>query len=193
MNEEVKELAHELNRKISRLHLILEQCRQLYSNTETISILNKTAGLFFNIVQSQFVDALLLGICRLTDNEKIGRNKNVSINSICLLIQDDQFKEEVSILCKQAVLESKFARDHRNKRISHSDQDYYKTRESSPLDTATFAKIENSLKTIGAVIGLVFSRLLKTTIVYKLTRIGRRTCWKIKETRYAGSVELRNH
>jgi hypothetical protein len=171
VSDETKELAHELYREISKLYLILEQCRQLYSNAETVSVLNKTASLFFRVVQSQFFDALILGICRLTDKEKIGTRKNLSINAIHSLIEDSQLKSEVIALCDQAVSVSNFAREHRNKRISHLDLEHYKSRGSSPLDTATFAKIENSLKAIEAVIDLVFSRVFKTANQYKFINL----------------------
>lgn len=171
MTEDIKELVNELKREISQLYLILEQCRQLYSNPETVSILNKTAGVFFQVVQSQFFDALIMGISRLTDKEHIGGRRNLSINAICRLIQDDQLKMELVTLCREAETASEFARNHRNKRISHSDQVYYKSRESSPLNTATFAKKENSLTAIEAVIGLVFSRLFKTTVVSKFINL----------------------
>lgn len=52
MSEDIEELVGELKRKISQRYLILEQWRQLYSNPETVTILNKAAGLLFQIVQS---------------------------------------------------------------------------------------------------------------------------------------------
>lgn len=48
MSEDIEELVGELKRKISQRYLILEQWRQLYSNPETVTILNKAAGLLFS-------------------------------------------------------------------------------------------------------------------------------------------------
>lgn len=171
MNKEINELANELHCEMSRLYLILEQCRQLYTTPETVSILNKTASVFFQVVQSQFFDALLLGISRLTDKAETGGRKNLSINTMCRLILDQQLNAEVFELCEQAHCLSGFAREHRNKRISHLDLKYHTNRESFPLDIATFTKIENSLKAIEKVIDLVFRRLMKTTVIYKFINL----------------------
>lgn len=171
MNEDIKDLANELSGELSRLYLILEQCRQLYSNPKTVSILNKNAGVFFQIVQSQFFDALLLGISRLTDKKSTGGRDNLSINAMHCLIHDDQLKAELTYLSKKAEVASQFAREHRNKRISHSDQEHYKNRESFPLNAVTFAKVEGSLKAIEDAVGLIFSRLSATTVVYKFINL----------------------
>ena len=171
MSGDVKDLVFALHREISRLHLVLEQCRQLYSNPETVFILNKTAGVFFQVVQSQFFDALLLGISRLTDKKVTRGKSNLSINVISEFVHDEMLKSEIESLCKKAVIASQFARNHRNKRISHSDQAYYESQESSSLDTATFSKVEESLKAIEAVISLVFSRCLNTVVEYRFINL----------------------
>jgi hypothetical protein len=171
MNEDIKGLVFALHREISKLHLILEQCRQLYSNPETVSILNKTAGVFFQVVQSQFFDALLLGISRLTDKRITSSKRNLTINAISELLHDEKLKAEVESLCGNAELASQFARSHRNKRISHLDEVYYVNQESSPLNKATFAMIEESLKAIEAVISLVFSKCLNTVVEYKFINL----------------------
>lgn len=171
MSGEIKDLAFAIHREISRLHLILEQCRQLYSNPETVLILNKTAGVFFQVVQSQFFDDLLLGISKLTDKKETCGKINISINLISEFVDNKALKAEINELCEKAVIASQFARNHRNKRISHLDKEHYDGRESKPLDIATFAKIEESLKAIESVISLVFTRCLHTVVEYRFINL----------------------
>jgi hypothetical protein len=59
MGDELGTTFFQLSRKLIELHIVWQQYRQLYgSEEETIFLLNRTAGLFFKIVQDQLWDYL---------------------------------------------------------------------------------------------------------------------------------------
>jgi hypothetical protein len=153
-----------LFRKLSKLELILTQCRQLYSNKEIVSILNNTAGLFFSIVQEQFMDSILLGIGSITDQEKTLKHPNLTIRALPQIITDEALKAEVESLCKVAIEKSSFVSSHRNKRIAHFDESFHLQKGTKELELATFQKIENSLEAIHSVLNLVSSRHFNTIL-----------------------------
>ena len=51
-----------LNQKILEVHLVWEQYKQLYGESEeTVRTLNETAGLFFMVVQDSLWDSVIQG------------------------------------------------------------------------------------------------------------------------------------
>ncbi|HHK1701513.1 TPA: hypothetical protein ACQQVV_005818, partial [Pseudomonas aeruginosa] len=63
MGSELGSVFYELSRKLVQLHVVWQQYRQLFGDSEaTIALLNRAAGLFFRIVQDELWDSVLLGI-----------------------------------------------------------------------------------------------------------------------------------
>ena len=138
-----------LSRQLVELHFVWQQYRQLYADTpDTVDLLNRTAGLFFRIVQGQLWDSVLLGICRITDPAKQGKNKNLTVWSLHDLITDAGLQVEVHKCCQAAYDASELARSHRNKRIAHQDHDYRMNPTANPLSTVTRDAIEEMLKAL---------------------------------------------
>ena len=153
-----------LFRRLSKLELLLAQCRQLYSNKETVLILNDTAGLFFSVVQEQFMDSILLGISNITDNVKTLGHSNLTIKALPRKIADEALKAEVENLCEVAIEKSFFVSTHRNKRIAHFDETFHLETGSKELESVTFKKIEDALDAIHSVLDLVSIRCFKTLL-----------------------------
>lgn len=136
----------QLSRKLIELHIVWQQYRQLYgSDEETIFLLNRTAGLFFKIVQDQLWDSVLLGISRMTDSPSTAGKKNLTIQSLKSLILEPGLQREVEALCKAAVDAASYAREHRNKRIAHQDHSYIADRASNPLSGISRQSVETML------------------------------------------------
>lgn len=156
-----------LNRNLIELHIVWLQYRQLFgSSSDTIELLNKTAGLFFMVVQDQLWDSVLLGIARLTDNAKTFGKSNLTIWSLPPLIDDIDLRQKVSSLCEQARDCAAFARNHRNKRIAHSDYSYEIDRAATALDPISRAAIKEMLDALEKVLNCIRNSYLKSCMHY---------------------------
>jgi len=160
-----------LFRRLSRIYLLLEQCRQLYPNKETVSLLNETAGLFFNIVQEQFMDAILLSISNIIDKEDTFGHRNLTIRALPQMTADEELRSEVEKLCDFAKDKSSFIKDHRNKRIAHFDELFHLDIDSMELELATFKKIEISLDAIYSVLNLVSNKCFNNHLEMKFINL----------------------
>lgn len=158
---------YELYYQLTELHIFWQQYRQLFgTDSETVELLNRTAGLFFKVVQDQLWDSVLLGISRLTDPSQTGKNKNLTLRSLPGLIPEESVRVEVEALCEKAVAEAKFARQHRNKRIAHQDHEYLLNREASPLAGISRQRIEAILRACSAVMNHIDGHYRDTTVIY---------------------------
>lgn len=156
-----------LNQQILQLHLVWEQYKQLYGESEeTVHLLNDTAGLFFMVVQDSLWDTVLLGICKLTDPAQTFRSQNLTILSLPPLIADRDLSERVSELCDEAVLKAKFARNHRNKRIAHQDKTHLFDREAQPLGGVSRILVKEMLQAITAVMNAINGFYFDSTMFY---------------------------
>ncbi len=158
----------ELYRKLVELHVIWQQYRQLFgTDDETIRLLNRTAGLFFKIVQDELWDSVLLGISRMTDPPAKGKNKNLTVLSLPPLIENDALKIEVEKLCEAALAQAKFAREHRNKRIAHQDHDYLTDRSSNPINGVSRALVEDMLDSLRNILNRLDLHFRDSTVMYQ--------------------------
>src|SRR5690606_11628839 len=157
-----------LYRKLVELHIVWQQYRQLFgADSETIKLLNRTAGLFFKIVQDELWDSVLLGVSRMTDPPATGRNKNLTILSLPPLIEDDALRAEVEKLGEEALNHAKIAREHRNKHIAHQDQGYLTDRSSHPLSGVNRALVEHMLDSLRNVLNRIDLHFRDTTVMYQ--------------------------
>lgn len=168
MGEELGVVFYVLHRELVALHAIWQQYQQLFGkDDETVSLLNRTAGLFFKIAQDEIWDGVLLRISRMTDPPITRGKKNLTINSLPPLIDDQLLKGEVEDLCTRAVVTATFARERRNKRIAHQDHDYYRDREATPLSGISRVKVEEMLDSIRTVLNRINLHYRDATNVYE--------------------------
>lgn len=114
----------ELSNEETWLRLKWQNYRALYSNPETVTILNESAGSFFGMCQRVFFDDAISALCRITDRAETFGRENVSLkrlmgeldntNHSCLISNADNALSDI---------EQKVAkiRIYRNKRIGHND------------------------------------------------------------------------
>lgn len=168
MGEELGANFYELYRKLVELHIIWQQYLQLFGHDEeTVHLLNRTAGLFFMIVQDELWDSVLLGISRMTDPPETGKNKNLTIQSLPPLISDLALRNEVQSLCDKAFESAKFAREHRNKRIAHQDHNYLSNRGSDSLSSISRDHVEEMLAVLRATLNRIDEHFRDNTVLYE--------------------------
>lgn len=145
----------------------LNEFRELFSRAEDVALLNAlTGGSFIWDIQGIFWDDLLLRVCRLTDPVKSGGKSNLSIARLPLYCEgkDPALGDEVTCLARAAEQKARFARDWRNRRISHADWERAVAR-GKPLAAASPKKIENALDAVHAVLNAISKKLLKTELM----------------------------
>lgn len=118
---------------------------ELYEQPERIDLLNRTAGLFFQIVQDTFWDDTLLHLTRLTAPQSSMGKDNLTIQRLPDLIADTRFRAEIKPLVETAVAATAFARDWRNRRIAHRDLELAIKEGAKPLDPASRQQIQCAL------------------------------------------------
>ena len=142
--------------------LRLNEYRELFGREEDVALLNALAGGPFTWdIQQIFWDDILLRVCRLTDPRKSGGKRNLSIQALPPLVKEKEpeLLLEVEPLVKKAVAKADFARDWRNRRISHSAWD--RTIEPAiPLAEVTLLQVEDALDAVHAVLNAISIRLL---------------------------------
>lgn len=97
----------------------------------------------------------------------MGKNKNLTIQSLPPLISDTALQGEVQNLCDRALVAAEFAREHRNKRIAHQDHDYHTNRSSTPLSGISRKLIEEMLAALRAVLNRLDLHFRDTTVMYE--------------------------
>jgi hypothetical protein len=160
LGKELGPYFYALHRAVVELHIVWQQYRQLFGeDAETIDVLNKNAALFFQIIQDELWDSVLLRIAALTDAPEMRGRKNLSIRALPALMPNVELTDEIQKLCDEALKETEFAREHRNKRIAHNDHDYHVNRAAVSLNGISRAKVELMLDTIRKVMAVVNSKL----------------------------------
>ncbi|MFA0924588.1 AbiU2 domain-containing protein [Xanthomonas fragariae] len=167
MGEELGASFYELFRKLIELHVLWQQYRQLFEDDTTVHLLNRTARLFFKIVQDELWDSVLLGISRMTDPTVTGKKKNLTIQSLPPLIMDTVMRAEVQSLCNKSLESAEFSREHRNKRIAHQDHDYLSNRDLDPLNGISRARVEQMLEALRAVLNRIDLHFRDSTVMYE--------------------------
>lgn len=157
----------DLNDHLMDVLLLWEQFEQLFgADEETVQVLNSAAPTFFGVVQAQFLDSVMLGISRLTDSPVNSCQKNLSIRSIPPLVSDLNLRDQVDGAIQIALADTKFARDHRNKRIAHTDLLHVQGCAAKRLPPANRQKIKAGLESICAVLEILNGHYLQSEFAY---------------------------
>lgn len=141
-----------------------DEYKALYGNPDNVDLLNKFAGHFFGVLYIVLWDDLLLCITRLTDPAKTGTKDNLSIAQLAGYCEDPELRKEVEYGVEKAQAAAAFARDWRNRRISHTDLDYALEAERDPLADANFKKVSAALDAVHYVLNTISMNLRDTDI-----------------------------
>lgn len=166
MGPELGSLYNLLYNETIWLHYKWTEFEELYGvNESRIKLMNQTAPFFFFIIQKVLWENILLGIARITDRSKIGDKKNISIQALPDLIENQELKEKIKIEIKEILLKTKFCRDWRNRWIAHYDYNLSLDSNAQPLETANRKLLKESLKQITAFINILHDHYFKSRLM----------------------------
>lgn len=115
-----------LRKRVEEVHAYWAMIRELFSSgKERLQLLNESAGNFFFFVQRSFLDSLLLGLSRLTDDPGSGDRENLVLQRLATAIGKAGHRDLARRLRSQskrinvAVAE---LRKYRDTVVAHSDR-----------------------------------------------------------------------
>ena len=140
----------------------VNEFRNLFNRAEDVALLNAiTGGGFTWDIQHILWDDLLLRVCRLTDPCKSAGKHNLTVRRLPSFCKEKEpaLCEEVQRRVDTAVEKAEFARDWRNRRISHTDWEKAML-QSEPLAPATLQQVASALDAVHAVLNTISNGLL---------------------------------
>jgi hypothetical protein len=156
---------HALWKDVAWLNVTWHEYHEMFGTTpKRIDLLNSAAGLFFRIVQDLLWEQTLLHLSRLTDPPRsVGKN-NLTLRALPELIDDPVLRSKVAALVDRAVHATNFARDWRNREISHRDLDLALERPAQPLAPSSRNHVSDALTAIHAVLNHISEELLQSSL-----------------------------
>ena len=159
-------LYHELWNEVGWLYLKWEDYVELFGTNPTrIDLLNKSAPVFFRIIQDTLFENVLLHIARLTDPPKSSGKKNLTIQSLPSLV-NAPIRVSVVDHISNAIEKASFCRDWRNRHIAHRDFGLSIGEHVEPLKQASRAKVKEALDSISKVLNIVSEYYMQSGVVF---------------------------
>jgi hypothetical protein len=117
------------------------------------------------MIQDALWENVLMHLCRLVDSRSTFGKENLTIRRLPELVSDP-LKMEVEQAISDVLKSCDFAKDWRNRRISHSDLDLSTGASSQPLAVASRAKVREALKGLCKVLNLVEGHYTNSAVMY---------------------------
>jgi hypothetical protein len=121
---------------------------------ERIDLMNKAGASFFYLVQRHFFEAVLLAVCRLSDRTENGGKANLTVLRFKKFMNTPERQVKLKSLLGEVNTATQFARDWRNRMISHNDLDL-KLGISKPLEEATRELVSKAIKSLHEVLAYI--------------------------------------
>ena len=142
----------------------LNEFRVLFSRGDDVALLNAiTGGGFTYDVQHILWEDLLLRVCKLTDPKKSGGKDNLTVRRLPSFFEGKKpaLFNKLQCLVETAVEKAEFARDWRNRHISHSDWEKAISQQAEPLAEASIGQVQAVLDAVHAVLNSISTELLE--------------------------------
>jgi hypothetical protein len=150
----------------THLHMTWKEYVVLFGTSEeNVDLLNRAAPAFSKMIQDALWENVLMHLCRLIDSRSTLGKENLTIRRLPELISGS-LKIEVEQAISDVLKSCDFAKDWRNRRISHSDLDLSMGASSQPLADASRAKVREALKGLCKVLNLVEGHYTDSTVMY---------------------------
>jgi hypothetical protein len=135
----------------AQLHWELGAFEYLYAEDQSLlDVLSDTAPGFFRLLQPVLWDSMVLSICRMLDPEETGKFKNLSLRR---LLKEEQGKavgsmsserlKSAELAVEEAESKQAFARNWRDKRLSHNDLDQILLKQ--PTESVGASKVPSAI------------------------------------------------
>jgi hypothetical protein len=156
MGEPLGALYSTLWQAVATIHFHWQEYVELFGmKPKRIDLLNRSSPAFFRMLQDELWENSLLHLARLTDpaatQGKVDRS-NLTIRALPALITDAKLKGEVSKLIAEAIKQTEFCRDWRNRHIAHRDLKLALQQPTTPLAEGSRAQVKAALKAISDVL-----------------------------------------
>lgn len=170
LGDDLGSLFHELWGEVGWLYIKWHEYVELFGKTRSrIDLLNKSAPLFFRIVQDSLWEDMLLHIARLTDPPKSKGKDNLTIQRLSGLV-NQEMEGIISKQIAEAMDSADFCRDWRNRHLAHRDLKLAVDEQAEPLKSTSRAKVRQALENIAKVINTISEYYMKSTIGFDLVR-----------------------
>jgi AbiU2 len=159
MGEPLGALYSALWQSVSTIHFYWKEYVELFgTKPERIDLLNRAAPAFFRMLQDELWENSLLHLARLTDPANSPGKQapaNLTIQALAALVTDAKLKETVSTLVAEAVKQTEFCRDWRNRHIAHRDLKLALEQPTQPLAEGSRADVKAALKALTDVLNAI--------------------------------------
>jgi hypothetical protein len=159
MGEALGALYSALWQAVATIHFHWQEYVELFgTKPERIDLLNRAAPAFFRMLQDELWENSLLHLARLTDPANSPGKQapaNLTIQALPALITDAKRKEILSQLVAEAVKQTEFCRDWRNRHIAHRDLKLALEQHTEPLAEGSRADVKAALKALADVLNAI--------------------------------------
>jgi hypothetical protein len=146
----------ELWQRVVRAHVYWEEYMELFGKRERVDLLNQSAPAFFNMLQNELSDIIVLHLTRLTDKPEMFGQKNLTVRNLASFIKEEAERKEVEKLAEAAFAATKSCRARRNRAIAHDDLSLaLNDKKARPLDTVSRKEVDDALAAIASVMNAV--------------------------------------
>ena len=170
----------------------LKEYRVLFTDRDAVDLLNRlSGGGFMWDVQQVLWRDLLLHLTRLTDPVATGRDRrpNLIVRALPAFCESSDLRVELDAAVQTAVAAAEFARDWRNRRISHSDLRLAIDPDADSLAPATLAQVQAALDAVYVVVATIAASLLDQHIVNDVTITPRAQAFLVYARQLATAVQ----
>lgn len=146
----------------SDLWITWRQFENLFGNgRERVELMNKAGSSFFYRVDRLFFEAAVLAVCRLSDPIRTGNKNNLTMHLFQQFMETSCHQEKMKQHLENINKTTAFARDWRNRKISHNDFSL-KTGDAVPLAKATRNQMNTAIATIHETLAFISFNFMDT-------------------------------
>ena len=171
MSKDLRVVLEKIDYEITDLHFRWGVYRDVFAQgPEQIALLNRNGSNFFHITQLLMIDYMTLAFSKLTDPSKQGKNENLSLKQLHVLLEEigeAEVIEELNMRFEVLYRSCEKFRELRNKRVAHSDMRHALELAEEPLPGISRAYIEEALVNLRDYINVVNRKFKGTTVLYQ--------------------------
>jgi hypothetical protein len=167
MSAELARVFDELHQDMCHICLEWNLFRELFAESkDRLALLDRTAKALFSKLHGVLQDSVYLGLTRMTDPEKTGQHYNLTIRQLIETARG----EDPSLLARAGAAVTNAEqiclpfRDHRNKRIAHSD---LPSSMKGSFVRPSRQSVEDAIKSIEEVMNIFYRHYKNTEYRYK--------------------------